>query len=261
MVTKRTRPIVLVFSGHDPSGGAGLHADIESLSQFDCQVVSVITLLTVQDSCQVFSVEVPPLSQFKQATKILLENYPISAIKIGALADPNQVDFITQILSDYPQVSIVLDPVLSPTRGTNFSLPDVVDKLRNKLLDKIMLCTPNLNEVLELTQASSVEAAGAQMIKLGCQNCLVTSATITDDEKTHLLFQNGIATAKRYTSKSYDGEYHGSGCTLASAITAGLALGSPLEMAIADAIEYVSQTLMQADYVKDNIFIPKRYIK
>jgi hydroxymethylpyrimidine/phosphomethylpyrimidine kinase len=227
-------PIVLTFAASDPSGGAGMQADLLTLASMGCHPVSVITALTVQDTAGVEGVLPIDADWVADQARCLLEDMPVDAFKIGVLGSVENIAAIAEIVSDYPDVPLILDPVLASGRGDELATEEMTHALREMLLPQTTIVTPNSLEVRRLAEADddeelSIEACAMRLIEAGCEYVLVTGTHENTDTWPRL-----------------PGTYHGSGCTLASAIAAMLANGLDLTDAVREAQDYTWHTLQKA---------------
>ncbi len=252
--------IVLCLSGHDPSGGAGIQADIETVAAQGCHAATVITCLTLQDSLNVL--ELAPVSRdlFMAQARLICQDYAIAAIKIGLLGSPVIARAVTKLLDELSNkglsVPVVLDPVLAAGGGAELTGQHLIEEIR-QLLPRISLLTPNRQEARRLAGTDAITDAADQILEAGCQAVLVTSADESDEHTViNQLYQ---AHAKQqWQFPKLAAQYHGSGCTLAAAIAARLALGEPLQQALTIAQDYTLQTLRQATKPGHGQCIPHR---
>ncbi len=242
-------PIVLVFSATDPSGGAGLQADIMTLSSMGCHPLSVVTAVTIQDTMGVDDVSPIEAEWVADQARCVLEDLPVAAFKIGLLGNVEQAAIIAEVVSDYPEVPLVLDPVLASGRGDELVTEEMVVALRELLIPQTTILTPNSLEVRRLAAEEGEEGDGPDLaecakriIALGCEYVLVTGTHENTVQVVNTLYgQNGVVRSDSWQRLA--GTYHGSGCTLASAIAATIANGLEVSDAIKDAQEYTWQTL------------------
>lgn len=229
--TDDCKPNVLCFSGLDPSGGAGIQADIESLFSTGCHCLPVVTALTVQDTRNVMaSCPVSPTLLNAQA-RAVLEDMPVAAIKIGLLGSIQAAEVIHSILRDYPGIPVILDPILRAGGGFDFSADDIRSAMRNLLIPLTTVLTPNTLELRMLTSAAdSADASANALLELGCTHVLLTG-THADSPKVINRLHTRHQTPQLYEWPRLPGEYHGSGCTLAASLAGHIAHG----LTIADA--------------------------
>jgi len=242
-------PIVLTFAAADPSGGAGLQADILTLSSMGCHALSVVTAVTVQDTIGVEGVLPLEAEWVADQARCVLEDMPVTVFKIGLLGSVEIIAAIAEVVSDYPEVPLVLDPVLSSGRGDELTSDDMVIAMRELLVPQTTLITPNSLEArrLAINEADdgddpSLEECARRILALGCEYVLITGTHENTAQVVNVLYsQNGVERSDNWQRLA--GTYHGSGCTLASAIAATIANGVPVAEAVRDAQEYTWKTL------------------
>ena len=243
-------PIVLTFAASDPSGGAGMQADLLTLASMGCHPLSVITALTVQDTAGVEGVLPIDADWVADQARCLLEDMPVDAFKIGVLGSVENIAAIAEIVSDYPDVPLILDPVLASGRGDELATEEMTHALRELLLPQTTLVTPNSLEVRRLAEGDedeelSIEACAMRLIETGCEYVLVTGTHENTPQVINTLYsKDGVV--RTDTWPRLPGTYHGSGCTLASAIAAMLANGLDLTDAVREAQDYTWHTLQKA---------------
>ena len=242
-------PIVLVFAAADPSGGAGLQADIMTLSSMGCHPLSVVTAVTIQDTMGVDDMSPIEAEWVADQARCVLEDMPVAAFKIGLLGSVEQAAIIAEVVSDYPEVPLVLDPVLASGRGDELVTEEMVVALKELLIPQTTILTPNSLEVRRLAAEEGEEGDGPdlaecakRLVALGCEYVLVTGTHENTAQVVNTLYgQNGVVRSDSWQRLA--GTYHGSGCTLASAIAATIANGLEVSDAVKDAQEYTWQTL------------------
>lgn len=245
-------PIVLVFAATDPSGGAGVQADILTLSSMGCHALSVVTAITIQDTMGVEDVLPIDAEWVADQARCVLEDMPVAVFKIGLLGSVEAIAAIAEVVSDYPDIPLVLDPVLASGRGDELASEDVISAMRELLIPQTTLLTPNSLEARRLAQDESddsddpqLDECARRMLGLGCEYVLVTGAHENTPQVINTLYgQQGVV--RTDTWQRLSGTYHGSGCTLASAIAATIANGLDIPEAVRDAQEYTWQTLKHA---------------
>jgi hydroxymethylpyrimidine/phosphomethylpyrimidine kinase len=245
-------PIVLTFAATDPSGGAGLQADILTLSSMGCHALSVVTAVTVQDTVGVEDVMPLDAEWVADQARSVLEDMPVAVFKIGLLGSVEIIAAIAEVVSDYPEVPLVLDPVLSSGRGDELATDDMVIAMRELLIPQTTLITPNSLEARRLatddgddSDDPALEECARRILTLGCEYVLITGTHENTAQVVNILYsQDGVVRSDSW--QRLPGTYHGSGCTLASAIAATIANGLPIAEAVRDAQEYTWQTLSSA---------------
>lgn len=269
-------PAVLVFAGTDPTGGAGLQADILTLASLGCHPLSVVTAITVQDTVGVDDFLPMEADWIADQARSVLEDMPVAAIKIGMIGSIEAVAAIAEVISDYPDIPVVLDPVLTSGRGDPLANEELLDALRDLLLPQTTILTPNSLEARRLAEDADEEGdeedaedddkaaeicgldeCARRLIDLGCEYVLITGAHEQGAQVANTLY-NTRGIVHRLNWDRLPGSYHGSGCTLASAVAAMLALGHDISEAVKEAQEYTYQTLKNAYRPGMGQFIPDR---
>ncbi|HYC47069.1 MAG TPA: bifunctional hydroxymethylpyrimidine kinase/phosphomethylpyrimidine kinase [Burkholderiales bacterium] len=259
-------PIVLVFAASDPSGGAGLQADIMTLSSMGCHPLSVVTAVTIQDTTGVDDVSAIDAEWVADQARCVLEDMPVSAFKIGVLGSVETIAAIAEVVSDYPEIPLVLDPVLASGRGDELASEEMVVALRELLVPQTTIITPNSLEARRLAidenndeDDPDLAECARRLIASGCEYVLVTGTHENTPQVVNTLYgQEGVVRSDSW--QRLPGSYHGSGCTLASAIAATIANGLPIGDAVKDAQEYTWQTLKAAfrpgmgQHIPDRLF-------
>lgn len=260
-MSAKNRPCVLVFAGHDPSGGAGIQADIEAIAAQGAHALPVITALTVQDNDHVYAVHAVDAQIILQQAMTLVAKMPIAAIKIGIVAHGKNAaaiaNFIQKLHMQQPGLPVVLDPVLGSGQGDALALDDAVASLQ-PLLKVATLITPNLPEAKRLAPTSPDAMAQAQALLMHrCKDVLIKGGHGSDEQVCNLWF--GSNGQRDWTWPRLPGEFHGSGCTLASAIAAQLALGKDMQTSLQLAQEFSQSSLQQAYSIASGQLIPRRH--
>jgi hydroxymethylpyrimidine/phosphomethylpyrimidine kinase len=255
-------PIVLAFAASDPSGGAGLQADLLTLASMGCHPLSVVTALTVQDTAGVENILAIDSDWVVDQARCLLEDMQIDAIKIGVLGSVENIAAIAEIVSDYPGVPLVLDPVLASGRGDELASDEMIHALTELLLPHTTLLTPNSMEARRLAEGDddaepSLAQCAERLIVAGCDQVLITGTHEATPQVVNTLYaKSGVVRTDSWPR--LPGKFHGSGCTLASAIAAMLANGLSLADAAREAQEYTWQSLAKAYRPGMGQFIPDR---
>jgi hydroxymethylpyrimidine/phosphomethylpyrimidine kinase len=243
-------PVVLTFAASDPSGGAGLQADILTLAAMGCHPLSVLTALTVQDTTGVEGLLAIDSDWVADQARALLEDMPVDAFKIGVLGSVENIAAIAEIISDYPDVPLILDPVLASGRGDELASDEMAHAMRELLLPQTTILTPNSMEARRLADIeddddSTLHACASRLIDSGCEYVLVTGTHEATVQVVNTLYaKSGIVRSDTWTRLPY--RYHGSGCTLASAIAAMLANGLAMPEAVREAQDYTWHALEKA---------------
>ena len=251
------RPVVLCFSGLDPSGGAGLQADIEAIGQAGSHTAVACTAITVQDSQQVFGFETCSADLVKAQAKVVLADLPVKAIKSGMLGTTDNIAMLADLfLTDIPKnTPYVLDPVLVANSGGSLSkgLEDKATLVSafSTLLPFATLVTPNSIELRDLTGMDNLHLAAKDLCQRGANAVLIkTSHDSNSAGIEQFLYQkegDDIRLVYQAILPRLDGEYHGSGCSLASFIAGRLGMGDEFARAVQCADIWIGQVLRKAD--------------
>lgn len=259
-----TPPQVLVFAASDPSAGAGIQADLLTLASLGCHPLTAVTALTVQDTVGVQSVHPVAAELLEQQARTILEDMPVAAFKIGVLGSVENVLAVAEIVGDYPETPLVFDPVLASGRGDELSGEEIVSAIREMLLPQTTIITPNAPEARRLAESDedenepSLDICARRLIEMGAQYVLITGTHENTPEVINTLYgPEGIIRHDRW--ERLPGSYHGSGCTLASAIAGCLAGGASVEDAVRDAQDYTWQTLKNGFRGGMGQLIPDRF--
>ncbi|MDP3140024.1 MAG: bifunctional hydroxymethylpyrimidine kinase/phosphomethylpyrimidine kinase [Burkholderiaceae bacterium] len=259
-------PIVLVFAATDPSGGAGLQADIMTLSSMGCHPLSCVTAITIQDTMGVEDVLPIDPEWVADQARAVLEDMPVAAFKIGMLGSIEAIAFIAEVVSDYPDIPLILDPVLASGRGDELATDEMVQGIRELLVPQTTILTPNSLEARRLAADDGddndnpdLAECAKRLIASGCEYVLITGTHENTPQVVNTLYGNdGIVRSDAW--QRLPGNYHGSGCTLASAIAATIANGLSVAEGVKDAQEYTWQALKAAfrpgmgQHIPDRLF-------
>jgi hydroxymethylpyrimidine/phosphomethylpyrimidine kinase len=245
-------PPVLAFAGSDPSGGAGLQADLLTLAALGCHPLSVVTAITVQDTAGVAGVQAVDASWVARQARALLADVRARAFKVGMVGSPENAAVIAAVVAEHPALPLVLDPVLASGRGDTLASAEVVTALLERLVPHATVLTPNSVEARRLAAREgetaldlALDVCAARLVARGAQFVLVTGTHEPTREVVNVLYgARGVVRTDRWPR--LPGSYHGSGCTLASAVAAGLAKGSSVPDAVREAQAYTWRTLERA---------------
>ena len=246
-------PIVLTFAASDPTGGAGLQADLLTLAALGCHPLSVLTGLTVQDTSGVEHLEAIPAGLVARQARALLAETRVAAFKAGVLASADNVRALAAIAVAHAGVPLVVDPVLASGRGDSLASDAVRTALLEALVPRTTVLTPNSLEAAKL--------GGVQrLIDLGARYVLVTGTHDETEEVINRLYDaRGLVREDRW--QRLPGRYHGSGCTLASAVAAALAKGRGVPEAVREAQEYTWGALAAGFRSGTGQLIPNRFFR
>lgn len=251
-------PAVLSFSGHDPSGGAGIQADIETLASHRCHAVNVITCLTEQDSRNVVKLIAQSPQNILSQAITLLSDIPVKAIKIGLLGHPEIIESVHSILKKHPDIPVIFDPVLAAGGGLDLSSDRLIELINDLLLPCTTVLTPNSIEARRLTGLNDLKECGLSLLEKGCSYVLITGTHENSADVSNRLFHNGEC-IEYYSWNRLPHSYHGSGCTLAASIAGLIAQGLDVSDAVREAQEFTWSALAQGFRPGKGQHIPNRF--
>lgn len=242
--------IALTIAGSDSGGGAGIQADLKTFHQFGVFGTSVITAVTAQNTVGVRAWQALPAALVAQQIDALAEDLPPAALKSGMLGSAELVEAVAAGIARHGFPHYVLDPVMVATSGDRLLAQDAEQLIARRLVPRAALVTPNLDEAAILVQEEvrtpdEMERAGRALVRLGARAALVKGGHLAGEEVVDVLVADGAA--RRFARPRLDTtSTHGTGCTLSAGIAAGLALGRPLEQAVADALDFVHRAMAAA---------------
>lgn len=238
----------LSIAGSDCSGGAGIQADLKTMSALGVYAATAITAITVQNTCGVAAVQAVEPEIVAGQIRAVMEDIEPKAIKIGMVNDTVTIHAIAETLRHYDPTNLIVDPVMVATSGARLMQPDALACFEQELLPMATLLTPNVPEAELLSghtidSPEAMEAAAQVILSKGCQAVLIKGGHLEGATKADRLF-TVAGNIANYQAASVDTRNtHGTGCTLSSAITARLALGDSLAEAIQKAKEYLTEAL------------------
>ena len=247
-----TTPVALTIAGSDSSGGAGIQADLKTFAALGVYGASVVTALTAQNTKGVSGIHPVPAAFVAAQIDAVFSDLTVGAVKIGMVAQLEVIDAIVAGLDRWMPKHVVLDPVMVATSGDRLLAADTVEALRTKLIPHASLITPNLPEAAALldepvaVNEADVERQGRQLLSMGCRIVLIKGGHGQGAESVdYLIDANGTIAlaAPRIATKNT----HGTGCSLSSAIAAGLAKGEEMETAVRNAKAWISAAIASAD--------------
>lgn len=267
-------PSVLTIAGFDGSGGAGIQADIKTISALGCYATSVLTALPVQNTQGVKNIFSIPIEAVAEQLDTIMEDIIPDAIKIGMVHTPQLVDTIVTVLQKYPDIPVVFDPVMVATSGHPLIEEKTIDAIIEKLLPLSAVITPNMDEAaiiakIKVETVKDMELAGKRMKQLGCKNILLKGG----HQKTAMITSLLLDEKNNYHSFEFNkietNNTHGSGCTLSSAIASYMAQGKDLFEAVALGQQYVFSAIQsgadtqtgQGNGPLNHFFNPQKLIK
>lgn len=258
MQQTRVPPVVLVIAGNDPSGGAGLAADIQAITALGAHPAPVVAALTVQDPQNAYRIEPVAAELVAEQARRVLESMPVAAVKLGLLASAAAGDVVARILAPYRQLPLVVDPVLVAGGGASLAEDALLDVYRQRLFPLATLITPNVAESRRLApHAMDSAACAAVFIADGAAHVLIKGADQDTPDVQNTLYSRAGG-RQEFRWPRLPGVYHGSGCTLASAVAALLAQGERVPAATEAAQRYTWQALRDGWQLGRGQRIPNR---
>lgn len=261
-------PIVLSFAANDPSGGAGIQADSLTIASLGCHPLPIMTAITVQDTAGVEDIFPLDSEWVADQARVVLEDMPVHVFKIGLLGSVEIIAAIAEVISDYPAIPLVLDPILISGRGDELASEEMMDAMRELLLPQVTVLTPNSIEARQLSQDDEdddpkkldLSQCAQSLLEMGCDNVLITGTHENTVQVTNILFdENGVVRTDTWQRLAHS--YHGSGCTLSSAIAASMAKGMSIDQSVFEAQDYTWQTLNGGFQPGMGQYIPNRLYK
>ena len=241
---------VLSIAGSDSGGGAGIQADLKTFAALGCYGMTAITALTAQNTLGVSAIHGVPPEMLKAQLCAVFDDIGVDAVKIGMLHAPEIVRTVAWALKHHAVKQVVLDPVMVATSGDRLITPDTVQVLVDELFPLATVITPNLDEAALLLgrpigAAHELEAAAHDLLAMGAPAVLLKGGHLPGFEVVDLLVTNSGPVQRLASMRINSRNTHGTGCTLSSAIASHLALGEPLDRAVALARGYILQAIEQ----------------
>lgn len=241
-----SRPVALTIAGSDSGGGAGIQTDLRTFSAFGVHGTSAITAVTAQNTRAVTAIEMMPATIIEAQIDAVLDDFPVGAMKSGMLGSGRVVRAVCAALDRHTARPLVVDPVLVATSGARLAREGLVAAIRRHLLPRAALLTPNLHEAAqllgrELRTRDDLGEAAQRLHEAGARAVLVKGGHL-EGRQVHDVLVSAAGT-RWFRHPRLRGDAHGTGCTLAAAIAAGLARGDVLEDAVATAIEFVHRAI------------------
>ena len=247
-------PLLLFIGGHDPSGGAGIQADIETALAHGCRALSLVTCLTTQDSHNIRRVFPQDEATFREQLDCLLDDLRPAMVKIGLVGSPSIARILGDRTAPFPRV---IDPVLAAGGGRDLADREMTASIREELLPGAILATPNRNEARRLAGEDDPARGAQRLLEDGCAQVLLTGADEPASGKVcHQLLGTDGQTS--FEQPLLPHRYHGSGCTLAAACACNLAIGMGMQKAVQRALDWTWLTLERAGHPGSGQFLPNR---
>jgi len=260
-MSSRSPAAVLSFAASDPTGGAGLQADLLTIAALGCHPLSVVTAITVQDTHGVERMLPIDASWITAQASRLLDDIPVAAFKAGVLGSAQNVRAVSEVVAKHGAVPFVVDPVLASGRGDPLAHDAAIEALRELVLPQTTMLTPNSLEARRLADgASDLAECARRLIDLGCDYVLITGAHEAGSDVVNTLYDaSGVVREDHWPR--LPASYHGSGCTLASAIAAELAKGLEPPEAAHAAQRFTWESLAAGFRPGGGQFLPNRFFR
>lgn len=273
-MSKYKYPIVLSIGGSDSGGGAGIQADLKTMSALGCFGTTAITAVTVQNTVAVRGIHAIPVEVVKGQIKAVMDDLKPSAIKIGMVHSAELAVGIAEVLHHYPNIPVVFDPVMVATSGDRLIADNTVATLREYLFPMAALVTPNLDEAgilagIEIKTIGDMKATAVRIMRYGCNAVLIKGGHLKGPDLFDIYLDKD-GNERIYRSTAVDTiNTHGTGCSLSSAIASFIALGNDLDISIANSKKYIQRAIEQGKDVKtgeghgplNHFFDPQKLVK
>lgn len=244
----KTYPVVLTIAGSDSSGGAGIQADLKTMSAIGVFGTSAITAITAQNTCEVRDIQGIEPDIVRQQIEAVLDDLPCTTVKLGMLYSRATIETIADCLQRYPLRNIVLDPVMVSTSGCRLIEEEAISAVKTLLLPQATVITPNIPEAeilsgLAIDSEKDMEKAANRLFQAGCRAVLVKGGHLKGAESCDILFMPNSVPVRYTSPRISTRNTHGTGCTFSSAIASYLALEHMLTDAVSLAKKYLTQAL------------------
>lgn len=250
-------PVVLVIAGNDPSGGAGICADTQAISALHCHPAPVISCLTVQDTANAYAVEPLPGEFVRRQAEVVLADLPVSAIKLGLLGTASIAREVAALLAAHPDIPVITDPVLIAAGGARLAEREIAAIYLEHILPRTLVLTPNVVELQALAGNAGTREDKARLLRRHGANWVLAKGgdESTDDVRNLLV---GETENLEWSWTRTAGEHHGSGCTLAAAIAARIALRDDVPAAVERAQQFTQKAIAEGWHLGKGQRIPAR---
>lgn len=253
-------PMVLTFAASDPTGGAGVQADLLTIAALECHPLSVVTGVTVQDTVGVARMMPLEAEWIRAQAEGLLADIEVAAFKAGVLGSAANVRAVSEIVAARSAIPFVVDPVLASGRGDSLAAQDAIEALRELVLPHTTVLTPNSLEARRLAAEKDLATCARRLIDDGCEYVLITGTHEESPQVVNTLYdEDGVVREDRWPRLPHS--YHGSGCTLASAIAARLAHGAEPAEAVREAQQFTWQALAAGFRAGKGQLLPHRFFR
>jgi hydroxymethylpyrimidine/phosphomethylpyrimidine kinase len=264
-VQNQTSPLILTFGAADPVGAIGIQADLASFAAMGCHGLSVITSILISDTARIEDIQVIDPDWVADQARVVLEDMPVAAFKVGAVGSIENVSVIAEIVSDYPDIPLILDPFLSAMPDQGQDSEDMLVAVRELLIPQTTLFLTSAVELSRLAETwrepstdDTLAIDAMRIIDMGCEYLFVTGTPGEAHEVTNTLFdESGVV--RNDTWQRLPGSFSGAGSTLSATIAAMLANGDDVPEAIFEAQEFTHATLANAHRLGMGKLTPDRY--
>lgn len=249
-----------MLSGLDPSGGAGIQADIQAITSLGAHPLPLVSCLTVQDTRNVYGAEAVDADLIRRQLESLANDVPIHAIKTGALGNAQVLDTLVDFVRTMPDIPLIVDPVVKAAGGGNLADEELIRAMKERLFPLAEMITPNGEELALLGNSDDPDTAARNLQEAGCTSVLATGGHGIGFHIINTLYNHAPEPMRWEIERVNDHEFHGTGCTLAAAIAAGRGCGLSARAAISQAQNYVRHTVLHALTVGKGQRVPDRGI-
>lgn len=261
----QTSPLILTFGATDPIGAIGIQADLASFAAMGCHGLSVITSILIADTARIEDVQVIDADWVADQARVVLEDMPVAAFKVGAVASIETVSVIAEIVSDYPDIPLILDPFLSAMPDQGPDSEDMLIAIRELLIPQTTLFLTSAVELARFAETwrepsrdDTMSIDAMRIIDMGCEYLFVTGTPCDIQEVANSLFdESGML--RRDTKQRLPGSFSGAGSTLSATIAAMLANGVDVPEAVFEAQEFTHAALLNAHRLGMGKLTPDRY--
>lgn len=261
----QTSPLILTFGAADPVGATGIQADLATFAAMGCHGLSIITAILVGDTARIEDIQVVDVDWMADQARVILEDMPVSAFKVGAVGSIENISAIAEIVSDYPDIPLILDPFISAMPSQEGDDDDNLIAIRELLIPQTTLMLASAVELNRLAETwrepvpgDALQLDAMRIIEMGCEHLFVTGLPGETHEIVNVLFdESGII--RRDSWQRLPGSFSGAGSTLSAAICAMLANGLEVPEAVSEAQEFTLAALAHAQRLGMGKLIPDRY--
>jgi len=264
-VQNQTSPLILTFGAADPVGATGIQADLATFAAMGCHGLSIITSILVGDTARIEDIQVIDVDWMADQARVILEDMPVAAFKVGAVGSIENVSAIAEIVSDYPDIPLILDPFISAMPSQDGDEDDHLIAIRELLIPQTTLMLTSAVELNRLAEtwrepvpSDTLQLDAMRIIEMGCEYLFVTGMPSESHEVANGLF-NETGLLRRDTWQRLPGSFTGAGSTLSAAICAMLANGLEIPEAVSEAQEFTLAALAHAQRLGMGKLIPDRF--